>query len=100
MTPQGLADSLATAMAHQFANNEVTATSVGPEGGQCQGTGARWSCSVAVQLGETTTINDRRSFKVTVNSKGCWRAVQTGTDVGETGRPVRPKHPQRLHGCV
>ena len=44
---------------------------------------------------EDQNITDVRTYDMTVDRKGCWVARQTGTDVGATGHPVRPDHPDR-----
>ena len=73
-------------------------TSIGSQGGSCTGGGTRWICRLDIV--QHDTIEDLRTYDVTVNAKGCWVARQTGTDVGVTGTSARPDHPEVLRGCL
>ena len=98
LTGQVLGDSLAVALKEELERRGVFGTAVGDRGGMCRGGGARWSCTVDVVIDDH--IRDRRGYDLRVASGGCWRARQTGTDVGVTGRPNRPSSPGILRGCV
>ena len=73
-------------------------TQVGDQGGQCEGGGARWTCRLDIL--QHDTVRDARTYDMAVDGKGCWVARQTGTDVGVTGHPVQPSHPEVLRGCL
>jgi hypothetical protein len=98
LSGQALGDSLAVAAKGRIEEQGQFGTEVSDQGGTCQGGGARWTCRLVVVLHDT--IRDARSYDMGVDSKGCWVARQTGTDVGVTGRPIRPSHPDVLRGCV
>jgi hypothetical protein len=100
VTGQVLGDGLALAAKRDLENHGVFSVSVGEQGGACRGRDARWTCTLEIVPTSTGTIRDRRIYDMHVNAKGCWVAQQTGTDVGETGEPRRPAHPQTLRGCV
>ncbi len=100
VTGQVLGDGLALAAKRDLENRGVFSVSVGEQGGACKGRDARWACTLEIIPTSTGTIRDRRTYDMHVNDKGCWVAEQTGTDVGETGDPRRPAHPQTLRGCV
>jgi hypothetical protein len=100
VTGQLLGDGLALAAKRDLENRGVFSVSVGEQGGACRGRDARWACTLEIIPTSTGTIRDRRTYDMHVNDKGCWVAEQTGTDVGETGDPRRPAHPQTLKGCV
>jgi hypothetical protein len=100
VTGQVLGDGLALAAKRDLENRGVFSVSVGEQGGACKGRDARWACTLEIIPTSTGTIRDRRTYDMHVNDKGCWVAEQTGTDVGETGDPRRPAHPQTLKGCV
>ena len=100
VTGQVLGDGLALAAQRDLENRGVFSVSVGEQGGACKGRDARWACTLEIIPTSTGTIRDRRTYDMRVNDKGCWVAEQTGTDVGETGDPRRPAHPQTLKGCV
>jgi hypothetical protein len=98
ITAQGLGDGVALALKRDLENRATFGIAVGDRGGVCQGDGARWSCTVDVLINDR--IHDRRIYDLRVDSKGCWVAVQTGTDVGGTGKPSRPQRPGVLRGCL
>ena len=98
LTGASLGDSLAVAAKDHYEALGQFGSQVGDQGGSCQGGGARWTCRL--QVVEDQNITDVRTYDMTVDRKGCWVARQTGTDVGATGHPVRPGHPDRLRGCV
>lgn len=98
VTGQVLGDALAVALKEDLEERGVFGTAVGERGGACQGAGARWSCTVDVVIDDS--VRDRRVYDMRVRPNGCWYARQTGTDVGVTGRPSRPRHPGVLRGCV
>ena len=98
LTGQVLGDSLAVALKEDLEERGVFGTAVGERGGACRGGGARWACTVDVVIDDS--IRDRRVFDMRVRDDGCWRARQTGTDVGVTGRPSPPTRPGILRGCV
>ena len=100
VTGRVLGDGLALAAKRDLENRGVFSVSVGEQGGACKGRDARWACTLEIIPTSTGTIRDRRTYDMHVNAKGCWVAEQTGTDVGETGDPRRPAHPQTLKGCV
>jgi hypothetical protein len=100
VTGQVLGDGLALAAKRDLENRGVFSVSVGEQGGACEGRDARWACTLEIIPTSTGTVRDRRTYDMHVNDKGCWVAEQTGTDVGETGDPRRPAHPQTLKGCV
>ena len=95
-----LGDGLALAAKRDLENRGVFSVSVGEQGGACKGRDTRWTCTLEIVPTSTGTIRDRRTYDMHVNAKGCWVAQQTGTDVGETGEPRRPTHPQTLKGCL
>ena len=95
-----LGDALALAAKRDLENRGVFAVSVGDQGGACRGRDVLWKCTLEIVPTSTGTIRDRRTYEMHVNAKGCWVARQTGTDVGETGEPRRPAHPQTLKGCL
>jgi hypothetical protein len=95
---QSLGDSLAVAEKRRVEELGQFGTQVSDQGGTCQGGGARWTCRLVVVLHDT--IRDARTYDLRVNSNGCWVARQTGTDVGATGRPIRPDRPETLKSCV
>jgi hypothetical protein len=98
VTAQALGDGVALALKRDLENRGTFGIAVGERGGACQGGGARWSCTVEVLINER--IHDRRVYDLRVSANGCWLAVQTGTDVGGTGKPSRPGRPGVLRGCV
>jgi hypothetical protein len=98
VTGQALGDSLAVAAKDRYEAQGQFGTQVGDQGGSCQGGGVRWTCRLDIVL--RNTVRDVRSYDMTVDGKGCWVARQTGTDVGVTGRPARPAHPDVLKGCL
>jgi hypothetical protein len=98
ITGQALGDALAVAVKDDLEARGVFGTAVGEHGGSCQGSGSRWSCTVDVTIGQT--LRDRRVYDMQVRANGCWVARQTGTDVGATGTPSRPRNPGVLRGCV
>jgi hypothetical protein len=98
ITGQALGDALAVAAQNRYDAEGQFGTQVGDQGGTCQGGGARWTCRLEIVLSDT--IQDERTYDMTVDRKGCWVARQTGTDVGVTGRPSRPANPDVLKGCV
>jgi hypothetical protein len=98
VTAQALGDGVALALKRDLENRGAFGIAVGERGGACEGGSARWSCTVDVVINER--IHDRRVYDLRVRSNGCWRAVQTGTDVGGTGKPSRPERPGVLRGCV
>jgi hypothetical protein len=100
VTGQVLGDGLAQAAKRDLENRGVFSVSVGEQGGACEGRDARWKCTLEIVPTSTGTIRDRRTYDMRVNAKGCWVARQTGTDVGETGEPRPPAHPQTLKGCL
>jgi hypothetical protein len=100
VTGQVLGDSLALAAQRDLENRGVFSASVGGQGGSCQGRDTHWSCHLEIVLTSSGTVRDQRVYAVSVNDKGCWVARQTGTDVGATGIPSRPRNPQVLKGCV
>ena len=95
-----LGDGLALAAKRDLENRGVFSVSVGEQGGACEGRDTRWTCTLEIVPSSTGTVRDRRTYDMQVNAKGCWVAQQTGTDVGETGEPRRPTHPQTLKGCL
>lgn len=100
ITGQVLGDGLALAAKKDLEDRSVFSVSVGEQGGSCKGRDDRWKCTLEIVPASTGTIRDRRTYDMRVGEKGCWVAVQTGTDVGETGVERRPTHPQTLKGCV
>lgn len=100
ITGQVLGDALALAAKRDLEDRGVFSSSVGDKGGSCIGRDARWKCTLEIVPTSTGTIRDRRTYLMLVDAKGCWRARQTGTDVGEIGVERRPTHPQRLKGCL
>ena len=100
ITGQVLGDGLALAAKRDLENRGVFSVSVGEQGGACSGRDTRWTCTLEIVPTSTGTIRDRRTYDMRVNAKGCWVAQQTGTDIGETGEPRRPTHPQTLKGCL
>jgi len=100
VTGQVLGDGLALAAKRDLEDRGVFSVSVGDQGGSCRGRDARWECTLEIVPTSTGTIRDRRTYDMHVNAKGCWVARQTGTDVGESGEPRRPTHPQTLKGCL
>lgn len=97
-TGQSLGDSLAVAARKHYEDLGLFSTSIGSQGGSCTGGGTRWICRLDIV--QHDTIEDLRTYDVTVNAKGCWVARQTGTDVGVTGTSARPDHPEVLRGCL
>jgi hypothetical protein len=95
---QSLGDSLAVAEKRRIEDVGQFGTQVGDQGGTCQGGGARWTCRLVVVLHDT--VRDARTYDMRVGAKGCWVARQTGTDVGVTGKPARPDHPEVLRSCL
>jgi len=95
---QSLGDSLAVAEKNRAEELGQFGTQVSDQGGTCQGGGSRWTCRLVVVLNDT--IRDARTYDMRVDAKGCWVATQTGTDVGVSGRPVRPDHPETLKSCL
>ena len=100
VTGQVLGDGLALAAKRDLEDRGVFSASVGQSGGACQGRDVRWECTLEIVPTSSGTIKDLRTYDMSVNAKGCWVAHQTGTDVGETGVPRRPDHPQTLRGCL
>jgi hypothetical protein len=100
VTGQVLGDALALAAKRDLENRGVFSVSVGQSGGACKGRDARWKCTLEIVPTSTGSIKDRRTYDMSVDAKGCWVAHQTGTDVGATGEPRRPEHPETLRGCV
>ena len=100
VTGQVLGDGLALAAKRDLENRGVFSVSVGEKGGSCIGRDARWKCTLEIVPTSTGTVTDLRTYAVRVNARGCWVAHQTGTDIGETGQPRRPSHPQVLRGCL
>jgi multidrug efflux pump subunit AcrA (membrane-fusion protein) len=100
VTGQVLGDSVALAAKRDLENRGVFSARVGDQGGSCKGRDVRWTCELEVLLTSSGTVRDQRVYLVTVKDDGCWVARQTGTDVGQTGIPRRPRHPQVLKGCV
>jgi hypothetical protein len=100
VTGQVLGDGLALSAKRDLEDRGIFSVSVGDQGGSCRGRDALWKCTLEIVPTSTGTVRDRRTYDVNVNTKGCWVARQTGTDVGETGVPRRPEHPQTLRGCV
>jgi hypothetical protein len=100
VTGQVLGDGLAVAAKRDLENRGVFSVSVGEQGGTCRGRDVLWKCTLEIVPTSTGTVRDRRTYEMRVNTKGCWVARQTGTDVGETGEPRRPTHPQTLKGCL
>jgi hypothetical protein len=98
ITGQALGNSLAVAAKNRYEGEGQFATQVGDQGGTCQGGGARWTCRLDIVL--RGTLQDLRTYDMTVDGKGCWVARQTATDVGVTGRGARPDHPDVLTGCL
>jgi hypothetical protein len=98
ITGQVLGDALAVAAKDRYEAQGQFGTQVGDQGGRCQGGGDRWTCHLDIVLRDT--IRDVRTYDMTVDRRGCWIARQTATDVGVSGRPVRPAHPDVLTGCV
>jgi len=97
-TGQSLGDSLAVAAKKHYEDLGLFSTQVGDQGGQCEGGGARWTCRLDIL--QHDTVRDARTYDMAVDGKGCWVARQTGTDVGVTGHPVQPSHPEVLRGCL
>ena len=100
ITGEVLGDRLALAAKRDLENRGVFSVSVGEQGGACKGRNGLWKCTLEIVPTSTGTIRDRRTYDMSVTAKGCWVAHQTGTDVGETGQPRRPEHPQTLRGCL
>jgi hypothetical protein len=100
VTGEVLGNSLALAAKRDLENRGVFSSSVGDQGGTCKGRDVHWSCHLEILLTSSGAVRDQRVYAVSVNDEGCWVARQTGTDVGETGVPRRPTHPQVLRGCV
>lgn len=100
VTGQVLGDSLALAAKRDLEDRGVFSASVGDQGGSCRGRDTRWSCALDIVVTSSGTVRDRRTYDTRVDAKGCWVARQSATDVGETGLPRRPDHPQVLKGCV
>jgi hypothetical protein len=98
LTGSSLGNSLALAAKARYEEQGRFDTRVGGDGGMCQGGERRWTCRLDILLHDT--IQDARTYDMTVERKGCWVARQTGTDVGVTGRPSRPQTPDVLRGCV
>lgn len=98
ITGQVLGDSLAVAAKNRYEELGQFATQVGDQGGSCVGAGARWTCRLDIL--QDQTVRDVRTYALAVDGKGCWVARQTGTDIGGSGTPRRPDHPDRLRGCV
>jgi hypothetical protein len=98
ISDDALGDSLALAANRRFEDLGLFGTRVGPAGGRCQGAEATWTCTLQVQL--NSPLKDLRTYAVRVDRRGCWVARQTGTDVGETGKPSRPQRPDVLRSCV
>ena len=98
VTGEMLGDELAVALKRDLEQRGLFGTVVGERGGMCRGGPVRWSCTVDVRLSDG--LLDRRAFDLRMGDDGCWRARQTGTDVGVTGRPARPGRPGVLRGCV
>jgi hypothetical protein len=97
VTDSELADGLAQAAQRSFDDRGLFGTRVGQGGAICHGGQVRWTCTLDVTLSERLT--DRRTYAVVLRRR-CWTARQTGTDVGETGRPARPSRPGILRGCL
>lgn len=95
-----LGDALAVAAKRDLEDRGVFSSSVGEQGGSCTGRNGRWKCTLEIVPTSTGTIRDRRTYLMHVDARGCWRARQTGTDLGETGVERRPAHPQVLKGCL
>jgi hypothetical protein len=98
ITDQGLANSIAVEAQKRLDDEAIYGTRVGPDGGSCLGGERRWRCRLQMQISER--ILDARTYAVLLDTEGCWVARQTGTDIGETGKVVRPTHPQILRGCI
>lgn len=97
VTDGELADAVASTAQRRFEDRGLFGIRVAPSGGRCTGGEARWTCSLDVTLSEQLT--DTRTYAVGVRRR-CWIARQTGTDVGQSGRPTRPGHPDVLRGCL
>ena len=100
VTGQVLGDGLALAAKRDLENRGVFSTHVGEQGGTCKGIGAQWKCALDIVVTSSGSVRDRRTYNVTVRDDGCWVARQTGTDIGQTGIPRKPRYPQVLRGCV
>ena len=98
VTGQALGDSLALAANREFDDRGLFGTRVGQDGGRCNGGPQRWTCMLDVAV--EADIDDHRTYDVTTDAKGCWRARQTGSDIGGTGTTQPAPRPGRLHGCI
>jgi hypothetical protein len=100
VTGEGLGDSLALAAKRDLEDRSIFSSHVGEHGGTCKGLRERWECELDIVVTSSGTLRDRRTYVLSVKDDGCWVARQTGTDVGQSGIPRRPRNPQVLRGCV
>ncbi|MGI8513234.1 MAG: hypothetical protein ACR2NH_11490 [Solirubrobacteraceae bacterium] len=99
ITDRSLSDSLAVAVNRSLDDAGIFGTRVGESGGRCrEQAGGRWTCTLSIDLNDR--IGDQRTYALRVDAKGCWTAVQTGTDIGGTDSIARPSDPARLRGCL